>query len=131
MSRAVFSFEGTSTGEQGGLAGELTPETSASALASVFEVETAHIFIGGGSIGILQRLYFEAQTEGIAVTPSIIIDGTVTALATFTSGVGVKQQFEYAINRTGFIFGVRLNVAAGLITSRIEISAIEADVYVP
>lgn len=132
MARAVVSFEGTITGELGGLPGESTPEvTSTSALVSDFAVETAHVFIGGGQQGVVQRLYIEAQTEGIALTPNIIIDGVVTALATFASSVGVKQQFEYAINRTGFIVGVRITAAAGLLTKRIEISAIEVDAYVP
>lgn len=132
MAFRVFSFEGTSTGELGGLVGESTPEDANTlGLMSDFVVETAHVFIGGGQQGVVQRLYIEAATEGIAVTPSIIIDGTVTALATFTSSVGVKQQFEYAINRTGFIVGVRLEVSGTLLTDRIEISAIEVDCYIP
>ncbi len=130
--RAVHSFEGTISGERGGVIGELTPElTTSAALASAFTVETAHVFIGGGQQGVVQRLYIEADTEGLTLTPSIIIDGTVTALATFSSSVGVKQQFEYAINRTGFIVGVRIEAAAGTLTKRIEISAIEVDCYIP
>lgn len=131
MSRAVFSFEGTVSGEQGGVIPESTPETSINAIASEFEIETASIFIGGGSKGVLQRIYIEAQTENTVCTPSIIVDGTVTALATFSSAPNVKQQFEYAINRVGFIFAIRINVPANTIASRIEISAIEADCYVP
>lgn len=132
MAFRVYSFEGTSTGELGGIVGESTPEDANTlGLMSDFVVETAHVFIGGGQQGVVQRLYIEAATEGIAVTPSIIIDGTATALATFSSSVGVKQQFEYAINRTGFIVGVRLEVSGTLLTDRIEISAIEVDCYIP
>lgn len=132
MAFRVFSFEGTSAGELGGLVGESTPEDSNTlALMSDFVAETAHVFIGGGQQGVVQRLYIEAATEGIILTPSIIIDGTVTPLATFASSVGVKQQFEYAINRTGFIVGVRIEATAGLLTKRIEISAIEVDCYIP
>lgn len=133
MAFQVYSFEGTTSGELGGIVGEATPENSdtPSALFGDFVIETAHVFIGGGQQGVVQRLYIEADTEGISLTPSIIIDGTITALATFSSAVGVKQQFEYAINRTGFIVGVRIEAAAGLLTKRIEISAIECDCYIP
>lgn len=132
MAFRVFSFEGTSSGELGGIVGESTPEdTNTNGLLNDFVVETAHVFIGGGQYGVVQRLYIEADTEGISLTPSIIIDGTATVLANFSSSVGVKQQFEYAINRTGFIAGVRITGAAADMTKRVEISAIELDCYIP
>lgn len=130
--RKVVSFEGTATGELGGVVGESTSEdTTTLALTTAFQVETPSTFIGGGSVGIVQRIFIEAQTEGVSVTPSVIIDGTTYALSAFSTAVGVKQQFERAVNRTGFIASVRLDAAASLMTKRIEISAIEADMYIP
>lgn len=126
----VFSFEGTVSGELGGIVGENTPEdTNTSALCEAFQVETPSVFIGGGRVGIVQRLYIEADTQGIAVTPSVIIDNTTYVLSSFSTTS--KAAVEKAINRTGFIASVRLDVAEGLMTNRIEISAIELDIYGP
>lgn len=142
----IVSFEGDANGEVAGLVGETTLDNGA-ALDTTWEVETgtagtqvlgstglggvpSPIYKGAGVWGLAQRIYIEGQFEGQNVTVALVLDNNViVSLGTVTLPVGVKQVVECAVHRWGYIYGVRL-AAAGL-TKRIEVSAIEMDVYVP
>lgn len=124
----VFSLEGDINGELGGIVGESTLDTSTS-LFSDFEVETASVFIGAGKVGIFQRVFIEADTQGQTLTCIIIIDGVETILGTFSTTT--KTVTEFAVNRTGYIGGIRLFAPGTNITKRLEVSAIECEIYVP
>jgi hypothetical protein len=132
MSLSIVSLEGNAlTGEVGSLVGDSTGDVGAT-ISSTFEIETGapdgtSAFKGAGLWGIVQRVYIEGQTEGQLITVALIIDNTVVTIGTVSTTVGTKQVMEAGIQRAGWIYGVRLT-AAGL-TKRIEISAIELDVY--
>ncbi len=131
----IASFEGDANGEQGGTVADTTNDVTTGALVSTFEIETGApdstgtAYLSGGVWGIARRILIEGQTENQAVTVTLVIDNTTVSLGTVSLGVGVKRVMEVACHRAGFIQGVRLT-AAGL-TKRIEISAIELDVYIP
>jgi hypothetical protein len=59
----------------------------------------------------------------------LVLDDTTTTLGTFSTAVGEKTTAEFAVNRTGFIAGVRILLADPSL--RLEITAIEMDVYTP
>jgi hypothetical protein len=122
----IVSFEGTTSGEMGGVPGESTPDSSG--FCNDFEVETPGTFIGGGGIGLLQRIYIEANTGGQALNVFINMDGVETQFGTIAPAT--KTVSEKACELTGYIASVRLASVSPL-TSRIEISAIELDFYVP
>jgi hypothetical protein len=128
MAWSIVSLEGGLSGETGGLVAEATGDLGTT-LSSTFEVEPAGIFKGTGFWGIVQRIYIEGQTEGQLLTVSLIIDNTVVIVGTVSTPVGVKKPMELGIQRAGWIGGVRLS--ADRLTARIEISAIDLDVYVP
>jgi hypothetical protein len=126
----IVSFEGDASGETGGAVAETTNDVGGTGLASDFEVETPGDYKGAGVWGIAQRIYIEGQTEGQVLTVSLIIDNTAVSLGTVSTTAGVKKVMEVAVQRAGYITGVRLSAAAGTLTKRIEISAVELDVYV-
>lgn len=121
----IVSFEGTSSGEMGGVPGESTPD--ASGFCMHFDVETPSVFVGGGWVGIVQRVYIEARTEGQTLTVFLELDDSELTLGTFSTAVGTKAMTEFAVNRTGYIASVR--VTGEDLTSRIEITSIEMDLY--
>lgn len=124
---AVISLEGDSTtGELGGVPGETTVDNGLT-LLSDFEVEPGSAFIAGGRKGLLQRVYIEADTQNQPMQVYVDIDGTYTLIGTMTTTS--KAQADFGVNMTGYIFAVRLLLPAASITKRIEVSAIEADVY--
>ncbi len=133
MSKVLVSLEGDLNGETANIVGSTTVDGTVS-LLSDFIVETgrpdnADAFKGAGVWGIVQRVYIEGQTEGQLISVSLIIDNTEVTLGTVSLPVGIKRVMEAAVQRAGWITGVRLT-ATGL-TKRIEISSIECDVYVP
>jgi hypothetical protein len=124
---AVYSFEGDNvTGELGGIPGETTTDNGTS-LVSDFEVEPGSAFIAGGRKGLLQRVYIEADTQGQPMQVFVDIDGTYTQVGTMTT-TG-KAQADFGVNMIGYIFGVRLLITSTALSKRVEVSAIEADVY--
>lgn len=125
---AIYSIEGNTTSEPAGLVGETTLDDT-DPIVGGFDIETAGVYIGGGAKSIVQRVFIEADTEGQAVTASIIIDDTTTSLGTFSTAVGVKTTSEFSVNLPGYIAAVRLVCAT--VTKRIEITSIEMDVYNP
>lgn len=126
--RAVHSLEGTATAEQGELVGQATLDNTVP-LVGGFEIETAGVYIGGGSKSIVQRVYIEVDAEGQTLTASLVLDDTVTTLGTFTTAVGEKTTVEFAVNRAGYIAGVRIALAST--TLRLEIVSIEMDIWTP
>lgn len=122
----IVSFEGTSTGEMGGIPGESTPDGSGFCLD--FDIESPGTFIGGGGVGLLQRIYIEANTFGQALAVFVNMDGVETQFGTIAPAT--KTVSEKACELTGYIASVRLASVSPLVT-RIEISAIELDFYVP
>jgi len=125
----VTSFEGDASGEQGGAVADATVDVGGASLTSDFELETGGVFKGTGLWGILQRIYIEGQTEAQNLAVSAIVDNTVIALGNVSTAVGIKRVMEVAVQRAGFIQGVRLVGTA--LNKRIEISAVEMDVYIP
>lgn len=125
---AIYSIEGNTTSEPAGLVGETTLDDT-DPIVGGFDIETAGVYIGGGAKSIVQRVFIEADTEGQAVTASIIVDDTTTSLGTFSTAVGVKTTSEFSVNLPGYIVAVRLVCAT--VTKRIEITSIEMDVYNP
>lgn len=131
----IASFEGDANGEQGGIVADTTNDVTTGALVSTFELETGApestgtAYFSGGIWGIARRIYIEGQTENQSLAVSLLVDNTVISVGNVSLGVGVKRVMEMATHRAGFIHGVRIT-AAGL-TKRIEISAIELDVYLP
>lgn len=125
---AIYSIEGNTTSEPAGLVGETTLDDT-DPIVGGFDIETAGVYIGGGAKSIVQRVFIEADTEGQAVTASIIVDDTTTSLGTFSTAVGVKTTSEFSVNLPGYIAAVRLVCAT--VTKRIEITSIEMDVYNP
>lgn len=126
--RAVHSLEGTATAEQAELVGDATLDSTV-AIVGGFDIETAGVYIGGGSKSVVQRVYIEADTEGQTVTVQLVLDDTTTTLGTFSTAVGEKTTAEFAVNRAGFIAGVRAFLAEP--TIRLEIVSIEMDIYTP
>jgi hypothetical protein len=122
----IVSFEGTSTSEMGGVPGENTTDSLGFCLD--FEVETPGTFIGGGGVGLLQRIYVEADTEGQVLQCFVRLDGVETSFGQFSTLS--KQMTEFAIDLTGYIASVRL-ASVNHLTTRIEVTAIELDMYVP
>ena len=130
----LVSIEGSATGETD------TPVETATLdvgdpLDSTFEIETGRpnlqdAYKGAGVWGIVQRLYIEGQTNGQSLTVTLILDNAAIVVGTISTPTGIKRVMELGIQRAGWITGVRLTSVSGL-TSRIEISSIEADVYVP
>lgn len=131
----VVSFEGGTSGELGGQPGEATPETGTG--VGNFKIQTAGTFVGGGKKCIIQRVYIEAdaQDQGDLRT-SIIIDGVSfgisgsTGLTLSTTG---RIMNEYAVNLPGYIASIVITKieTVSKLTKRIEITAIEADCYIP
>lgn len=115
------------SGELGGVPGEATTDGGNAHLISDFEVEPGSAFISGGRKGILQRVYIEADTQGQPLQVYVDIDGVYTQIGTMTT-TG-KGQADFGVNMTGYIFAVRLLMSASVLAKRIEVSAIEADVY--
>lgn len=128
----IVSFEGSSTGEQGGIVAESTVDDDP--FCFDFQVETGGIYGGAGVYGIAQRIYIEGQTEGQDLEVSLLLDNEVISVGTVSLPVGARRVMELAVQRAGWISGVRITGGSLLtdpapITSRIEISAIELDVY--
>lgn len=122
MATQVIAIEGDGTAgvEQGLVPAEAT--TDISDLSLDFEVETPGVWLDEPRIARL--VVVEAQTEGQALTVTVVHDGTATALTTTVStSAGTKARVEIPIALTGTIWSVRL--AGTALTSRIEVSAIE------
>jgi hypothetical protein len=122
MASAVLAIEGnTTTGvEMGVVPAETT--TDVAALSLDFEIETPAVYLNEPKLARL--LVVEANTNGQALTAAIVADGVVTTL-TSTISTATKARVEIPIAITGTIFAVRLSRT--VLTSRIEISAIELD----
>lgn len=135
MALVIASLEGDTSGETANVVGSTTVDGSSGvALSSDFEIETgrpdnADAYKGAGVWGIAQRIYIEGQTEDQELTVSLVIDNTVIEVGTVSTAVGIKKVMEVPIQRAGWIFGVRVEAAD--LSKRIEISAIELDVYIP
>ena len=127
----ICSLEGSSTGEVAGLVAEATTDNGA---AIAFSIETGGADVGTqlkqptGVWGIAQRIYVLGQTDAQSLTVELIIDNTVVSVGTISTLAGIRSQMELGIQRAGWITGVRLT---GSLSTRIEISEISVDVYVP
>lgn len=91
-----------------------------------FAVEYPGRLIDEATEGIIKRLYIEADTNGQALTPSLVIDGVVTSLASFATID--RATVEYAALWKGRVVGVRLT---GSLTAAVEVFGVRLDVYVP
>ncbi len=70
----------------------------------------------------VERLYLDLDTQGQAITPTIIVDGVETALAVFnTNG---RALYEYARMDNARLFGLRLS---GTFTKQVIVYKIELD----
>lgn len=88
---------------------------------------------GPGRQGILRKVYIDVTTgangAGGTLTPSTVINETVTALTAFSGpAAGVRTVQEYNVNQAGDRFGMRLGLAA---VRDVTINAIEMDIYEP
>lgn len=91
-----------------------------------FELEPPSIITDVDHEGIFRFLFIEANTAGISITPTIIIDGVETTLPTFSTTS--RTTTEFTIGKPGRVIGVRLE---GSLNAQIEIFNIEVDIYVP
>lgn len=105
---------------------EAEGHTTDAGTAIPFHVETAGIAAAAGSVGLVQRLYLEANTNGQAVTPTLLMDNGTQVLPLLVTAA--QDVVEYPVGATGRIIGLRLEANA---TSPIEIVGIEADVHLP
>ena len=78
---------------------------------------------------ILQRVYLDINTRGVAVTPQIIFENDDTNPVTFsTLSTTSRQMVEFNVGRTCRVFSVRLSGDANAV---VELYGVEADVYIP
>lgn len=89
-----------------------------------FEVESAGVLADVGHRALVQRLYFDLNTAGETLTPSVVIDGTVTALATINNAA--RAVVERNVGLAGRVISVRL---AGTVSAQVELFSIEADAH--
>lgn len=76
---------------------------------------------------LVQRLYIAARCAGQFLTPTLVLDdGTEIALPTFT-GPPFVQTYEFSVNRTSKVVGVRITGQLINTGTPIEISRIELD----
>jgi hypothetical protein len=126
----ICSLEGDASGEVAGLVGETTTDNGS---AIPFELETGGADVGAtykgaGVWGIAQRIYILGQVDAQNLTVSLLIDNTVVSLGTVTLLAGIRRVMELGVHRAGWITGVRI---AASVSTRIEISEVAVDVYVP
>lgn len=93
-----------------------------------FEIETRGERFDAAASGFIQRVYFDVNTNGMVLVPTIILETGEVALPALVTPSRPAVPIEYAFGRFGRILGVRL---AGSLTKPIEVFGIDADCYVP
>jgi hypothetical protein len=94
-------------------------------LGIVLEWQTPAIDTGEAQIGLVQRLYVEADTQSQSVGVVLILDDVEIPLPAFeTNG---REVVEWAIGRTGGVASIRLTAT---ITERVFLYGIRLDVHV-
>lgn len=96
--------------------------------AITFEVETPSVMTDVSTRGMCVRLYFDVNTRGNLMTPTLLIDNDTVTLPPFSTTARPEPPIEIEVGRWGHIFGVRLT---GSITDTMDIFGIEADFYQP
>ncbi len=89
-----------------------------------YEIETGSVRLDEGSSPVIQRIYLDMNPSSQTITPSIVVDGTVTAQTTINDSARVMT--EIPIHLDGRSVGLRV---AGSLTAQVEIFGISADVY--
>lgn len=102
--------------------GQLTDDGTSIA----FEVEAGSVITSSDRDGIVEYIFIDANTDGVLVTPTIILDGVETALPGFITNK--RETVEIAVGKLARVIGVRLTATTN---KRIEIFDIEADIYLP
>lgn len=93
-----------------------------------FEVETPGRLTDITAEGLVARLYFEVDTAGQLLTPTLVLDDDEVVLPPFTTVGRPLHAIEYAVGRWGRVVGVRLT---GSLIRQVTIYGIDIDVYVP
>ena len=101
-------------------------KTQDGSTAISFEAEPVSIKVSEDVDGIIQYLFVDANTNGQAITPTLILDGVETTLPTFQTSS--RSITEYKIFKSARLIGVRLT---GSLPKALEIFDMSADVYVP
>lgn len=89
-----------------------------------FEWETSAMITESDRVGLVQRLYVEANCNDQVLSPTLILDNAVIELPDFTGPNGIRQ-FEFSVNRTGRVVGLRI---AGAATKQVEVMRVAAQV---
>ena len=93
-------------------------------VAVPFSIETGGALLHPVDIAIVKRLFIEADTGSVLLTPTLVLDNAEIALPPFQTTA--RAITEYAIGRTGRVLGVRLD---GSLTAAVEIFGVDADVH--
>lgn len=93
-----------------------------------FEIETMATLTDAVHEGLVQRVYFDVNTQDQLLTPTLVLDNDEIVLPPFRTASRPAQSVEIVVGRWGRVIGVRL---AGSLTAQVEVFGIEADVYVP
>lgn len=102
-------------------------EAAAADTATTFELEVPARRIAVDTQGIVQRLFVDIETGGLAVTPTLVLDTGEFVLPVID--VTARTQVEYAMLKLGRFVALRLE--ASVMTETVIVYGIEADVYVP
>lgn len=96
--------------------------------AIAFEVETPGVRFDVSVRGLVQRLYFDVDSGGQWLTPTLLVDGATYVLPQFATSVRPDPPIELAVGKWGHVWSVRL---AGSLAASVTVFGVEADVYVP
>lgn len=102
--------------------------TTDNGIAIPFEVETPSVMTDVSVEGLVVRLFFDVDTGGNLLTPTLVLDNAEVALPPFTTSTRPDPPIEIEVGRWGHVIGVRLE---GSVTTLVTVYGVEMDLYVP
>ncbi len=109
--------------EAPGKEADVDPTTSAQATIP-FQVELSPVkHPDQDRIGLVRRIFIEANCNGETLSPTLVLDGVVIELNDIT-GTG-RKSYEFTIERSGQVMAVRIS---GSLLHPVEITRVSADV---
>lgn len=94
--------------------------------AITFEIQTSGRAVQEKAVGLVRRLYIDADTGGATLTPYLILDNSTITLPSFISSS--RTETEWVIMRSGRVMAVRIT---GSLSTKVRIKRITLDVYIP
>lgn len=112
---------------------EMEPQPHPTTGTLTFVVQPPTYRTGPGRQGILRKVYVDLTTDtsgdGGVITPSLVINETLTALASFVGpAAGTRAVREFNVNMPGDRFAI--NLQGGLVRNLI-VNSLELDIYEP